>query len=141
MLLQACYEPAFAINPPISPTHNNLPFFHRRDKVTLDSDHQIVWIIDPNENVAVIPTWKEFFLRRNEGVTKARLWLEKFHVDDQENATQLFCEAIAKKIPFKAEFRLQKEDNRYQRLLVCGYPVLESDGHILQWVGTSSRLF
>ena len=90
--------------------------------------------------MAVIPTWKEFFLRRNEGVTKAKLWLEKFHPDDRENALQIFCEAIVKKVPFTAEFRLQKEDKSYLRLLVCGIPFLENDGPILQWIGTSSRL-
>jgi len=140
MELKTCYYPYLSKNPPIISTQDNLPFYHRRDKVSFDSNHQIIWTIDPNEAAGVIPTWKEFFLRQNEGVTKAKLWVEKIHPDDRENAVQLFCEAIVKKGPFAAEFRLQREDKSYLRLLVCGFPVLESDGRILEWIGTISRL-
>ena len=109
-----------------------------KDIISFDPNQQIIWGIDPNEDVAVMPTWKEFFLRRNEGVTKTKLWLEKIHPDDRENTVEIFCEAIVKKIPFTAKFRLQKEDKSYPRLLVWGIPVIENDGRILLWMGTCS---
>ena len=139
MALNVCYKSSFSINPPISLTQDNLPFFHLRDTASIDPNPQIIWTIDPNENAAILPTWKEFFLRRNKGVTKAKLWFEKIHPDDRENAVQIFCEALVKKGPFAAEFRLQQDDKSYLKLLVCGFPILEKDGRILEWMGTSSR--
>lgn len=140
MELNARFELFFSKYSSTSLTQENLPFFYRRDKISIAPNPQIFWTIDPDEDVPIIPTWKEFFLRCNEGVTKTTLWLEKIHSDDRENAVQIFCVAIVKKIPFTAEFRLQKKDKSYLKLLIQGTPVLEDNGRILYWMGTSSKL-
>lgn len=102
---------------------------------------QIIWIIDPDEEVdSDIPTWKAFFVRRDKGTNKEKLWLETVHPDDREKAKQILSQALITKRLFEVKFRLQKGGKDYQTLMVRGVPVFEKDGRIREWVGTSTEI-
>lgn len=100
---------------------------------------QLVWILKPDEEVASeIPTWKSFFATQSEGIEKKEDCLKAIHPDDHKRVAQIFSHAAAKRNFFEVEFRIQKEDESYQRILVRGVPVLEKNGTIREWIGTST---
>jgi len=102
---------------------------------------QIIWIIDPNaEDDSDIPTWKAFFVNRDKGTKKEQLWLETVHPDDREKTEQIFSQALKTKRLFEVKFRKQNFGKGYQPILIRGVAVLEKNGHIREWVGTSTEI-
>lgn len=102
---------------------------------------QIIWIIDPDEEVASdVPTWKAFFARQNKEAIKENNSLEKIHPDDRERVTEIFLHAVSTKSLFETKFRLQGEEKKYRHVFVRGVPVIEKDGNIREWIGTSNQI-
>ncbi|MEG4233182.1 PAS domain S-box protein [Microcoleus sp. Pol11C3] len=97
---------------------------------------QIVWIADSEGRSPDLPTWRAYT-----GQTEAEVvglgWLEAVHPDDSERTAQLWMEAVQTKSLYDVEYRIRGADGNYRYFQARGIPILNEDGSIREWVGTS----
>jgi len=97
---------------------------------------QIVWITDPEGRCEDTPS-----MRAYTGQTEAEVvgfgWLDTIHPDDREGTVQVWMEAVQTKSLFEIEYRLRRADGNYHYFQARAVPILNEDGSIREWVGTS----
>ena len=67
-------------------------------------------------------------------------WLDAIHPDDRDRTTQKWTQAVETKSIYETEYRVRMIEGNYRHYLVRGVPVLEPDGRIREWVGTSTDI-
>lgn len=67
-------------------------------------------------------------------------WLQALHPDDAERIQEAWRTSLATSQPFEAEYRMQAADGSYRWFLGRSYPILDSQGKILQWFGSSTDI-
>ena len=97
---------------------------------------QIVWITDPEGRCEDTPS-----MRAYTGQTEAEVvgfgWLDTTHPDDREGTLQVWNEAVQRKSLYEMEYRLRRADGNYRYFQARAVPILNEDGSIREWVGTS----
>ena len=67
-------------------------------------------------------------------------WMEAVHPDDLERAQQRARESVETGQPFETEFRLRRKDGQYRWYMSRAIPILNAQGMILKWIGTSTDI-
>jgi len=97
---------------------------------------QIVWITDAEGRCEDTPS-----MRAYTGQTEAEVvgfgWLDTIHPDDRERTVQVWMEAVQTKSLFEIEYQLRSADGNYRYFQARAVPILNEDGSIREWVGTS----
>ena len=101
---------------------------------------QIVWQTSPDGLVLEdLPTWRAYT-----GLTTKELhgsgWLASLHPDDRAPALRRWAESREAKTVYETEYRMRRADGEYRCFAVRGVPVLDADGSIREWVGTSTDI-
>jgi PAS domain S-box-containing protein len=101
---------------------------------------QIVWWTNAKGDVTEpLPSWQSFT-----GVTFEEMrgtgWTSSIHPDDAANALRVWKEAVEHQSLYEMEYRLRRHDGVYRWFLVRGVPILERNGTIREWVGTSTDI-
>jgi signal transduction histidine kinase len=65
-------------------------------------------------------------------------WLNAVHPDDREQVAQLWATAVESKSYYEAECRIKNRFDEYGDFAVRGVPIVDKDGNIASWVGTST---
>ncbi len=101
---------------------------------------QIIWQTDPAGNVIEdLPTWRAYTGQTVEQ-SLGQGWGDCFHPEDLKATLERWAECRASKTPFEIESRLRGADGIYFPFLIRGVPVLDPQGEIREWVGTSSNI-
>jgi two-component system sensor histidine kinase/response regulator len=101
---------------------------------------QIVWLTDAECRVtADLPEWRAATGQTFEEIAGYG-WLQAIHPEDQERAADLWRWALETKTPYENEHRLRMADGNYRNFSTRGVPVLEADGRIREWIGTSTDI-
>jgi PAS domain S-box-containing protein len=96
----------------------------------------IVWIADPaGEIVTDVPSW-ESYTGQTCPAYRGSGWLDAVHPDDREATMASWHRALVQKDTFSAEYRLRRQDGQYRRVISRGVPVRDSEGTVVEWVGT-----
>ncbi|MEG3956952.1 PAS domain S-box protein [Microcoleus sp. herbarium2] len=97
---------------------------------------QIVWITDAEGRCEDTPS-----MRAYTGQTEAEVvgygWLDTIHPDDREGTVQVWSQAVQTKSLYEIEYRLRSADGNYRYFQARAVPILNEDGSIREWVGTS----
>ncbi len=97
---------------------------------------QIVWTTDAEGRCPDLPSWRAYT-----GQTEAEVvgfgWLDTIHPDDRERTAQAWMEAVQTKTLYDIEYRIRGADGNYRYFQARGIPILNEDGSIREWVGTS----
>ena len=101
---------------------------------------QIVWLTDADCRMNQdLPEW-----RAATGQTFEQMngygWMNAFHPDDREHAADLWRWALETRTVYENEHRLRMADGSYRHFLTRGVPVLEADGRVREWIGTSADI-
>ena len=64
--------------------------------------------------------------------------MNAIHPDDRERTAELWRWALETKTVYENEHRLRMADGSYRHFLTRGVPVLEGDGRVREWIGTSA---
>jgi PAS domain S-box-containing protein len=105
-----------------------------------EASTQIVWTTDPEGRIiSPVPQWTALTAQPSSAALGYGM-LDAVHPDDRPEVQRLWREAIASKRPFSATFRLRVADGSYRWFAARGVPVLNSDGSVREWVGTSSDI-
>jgi PAS domain S-box-containing protein len=113
-------------------------------------------LLDEAERMASLASWElnletgELFaspnLCRLAGVDPARtdlsedLYWKLIHPDDQETVRQIIGWAMKDLQPYQYQARFNLPDGRQHTFLVHGKPVLDSQNHIIKWIGVTQDI-
>lgn len=101
---------------------------------------QAVWTTNAEgEVVEDIPQWRSLTGQSEEEV-KGWAWVNAIHPEDRDRTAQLWNYAVQTKSLYEDEYRLQTADGTYRYFSARGVPVLDENGEIREWVGTSTNI-
>ncbi len=101
---------------------------------------QIVWLADAECRITHdLPEWRGATGQRFEEMRDYG-WMNAIHPDDRERAAELWRWALETKTVYENEHRLRMADGSYRHFLTRGVPVLEADGRVREWIGTSTNI-
>ncbi|MEG4860054.1 PAS domain S-box protein [Microcoleus sp. K1-B6] len=100
---------------------------------------QMVWITDAEGRCPDIPTFRAYTGQTVEEVVGFG-WLDAIHPDDREGTNQVWMEAVQTKSLYDMEYRIRGADGNYRYFQARAVPILNEDGSIREWIGTSSDI-
>ncbi|MEH1853743.1 MAG: PAS domain S-box protein [Nostoc sp.] len=110
-----------------------------RSLVTATS--QIVWVCTA-EGLAVsseMLTWMAY-TGKSAAEVEGWGWLDTIHPDDRDRTALVWNAAVVSQSLYQNEYRLRGKDGSYRHFAVCGAPVVQADGSILEWIGTCTDI-
>ncbi len=111
-----------------------------RFRSLIEASAQIVWTTDPQGRiVSAVPEWTAITGQSTEAAQEYGM-LDTVHPTDREEVGRLWRDAIANKRPFTATFRLRVAKGAYRWFAARGVPILDDDGTVREWVGTSTDI-
>jgi PAS domain S-box-containing protein len=111
-----------------------------RFRALVEASSQIVWTADGAGNIIEdSPSWRAFTgqtfeQRRGSG------WLNAYHPNDHKRVQMQWEDAIARKKPLEAQYRLRRYDGQWRWTLVRAVPLLSVDGSARGWVGMNTDI-
>ena len=109
----------------------------RRFRTLAEATSQIVWTTHPDgKPLEDSPSWRAFTGQSDEEWISGRGW-SAVHPDDEPAMRAAWPAAREGHAPFELEFRLRRHDGVYVPMIARAVPVLNEDGSVREWVGTS----
>ncbi|WP_082207316.1 PAS domain-containing protein [Corallococcus macrosporus] len=111
-----------------------------RFRSVVTASTQAIWVTRPDGDISEdSPSWRAFT-----GMTYAQWrghgWLSAVHPEDRDAAARGWFAAVEQRRPYEAEYRLIRPDGHYTPVRVRGVPVLNPDGGVREWVGTTTDI-
>ena len=101
---------------------------------------QAVWVANPNgEYSEDSPSWREL-TGQSFDQFRGWGWLDAVHPEDRENTRRVWESAVRNRSRFETEYRLRTRNGEYHWFAARGVRVLDHDGKILEWIGTSTDI-
>ncbi|WP_445636972.1 histidine kinase [Nostoc sp. DSM 114161] len=111
-----------------------------RFRSLIEATSQIVWTTDAEGAfVTDQPQWRAFTGQTVEEI-QGWGWLNMIHPEDRERTHKAWSTALAKRIIYEAETRIQRYDGEYRYFNVRGIPILNPDNSIREWVGANTDI-
>jgi PAS domain S-box-containing protein len=111
-----------------------------RFRALVEASSQIVWTANGAGNIIEdSPSWRAFTgqtfeQRRGTG------WLNAYHPNDHKRVQMQWEDAIARKTPLEAQYRLRRHDGQWRWTSVRAVPLLSADGSARGWVGMNTDI-
>jgi PAS domain S-box-containing protein len=67
-------------------------------------------------------------------------WMDAVHPEDRERTVANWANAVQLRTYYSGEYRVRRCDGQYRHMAVHGVPVLEKDGSVREWIGTSADI-
>lgn len=113
----------------------------QRDLALLaDAMPQVVWIAGPDGRVSYYNAQVAGFGGGEQYGDRADGWTPTIHPEDAAEAAECWEAALASRLPFGNEHRIQMADGSYRWHLSRAFPVLASDGGVEKWYGTTTDI-
>ncbi|WNG29226.1 PAS domain-containing protein [Cystobacter fuscus] len=113
---------------------------HERLLALADVSSQIFWTSAGIEkSVGGLPGWMDFTGQPAEAL-RGRAWLNFVHPEDRPHVEQALARGQAERAAFSVSFRLRRSDGQYIWMLGRAVPLLDADGRVREWVGTSTNI-
>ncbi|WNG19684.1 ATP-binding protein [Cystobacter fuscus] len=113
---------------------------HERLLALADVSSQIFWTSAGIEkSVGGLPGWMDFTGQPAEAL-RGRAWLNFVHPEDRPHVKQALERGQAERVAFSVSFRLRRSDGQYIWMLGRAVPLLDADGGVREWVGTSTNI-
>ncbi|QDE86929.1 histidine kinase [Myxococcus xanthus] len=101
---------------------------------------QAVWVTRPDGDIEEdSPSWRAF-TGRTYAQWRGHEWLSAVHPEDRDRAARSWFAAVEQRRPYDAEYRLSRPDGHYTPVRVRAVPVLNPDGGVREWVGTTTDI-
>jgi PAS domain S-box-containing protein len=98
---------------------------------------QVVWFGDPEGNVTYCNAYWYDYTGLPAGESGEASWMGVIHPDHRERTRRAWAAAAASGRPYEVEFLLRRADGQYRWFLSRARPVLDADGTVRSWIGTS----
>lgn len=108
----------------------------RRFRLLADTTPVLIWMSDESGACTFLnEPWLEF-TGRPAAEQLGEGWTQNIHPDDRPRVTEAYWTAVAKRTPFRAEYRLRRVDGEYHWMIGYGVPRMEGDGTFAGLVGS-----
>ena len=98
---------------------------------------QVVWFGDADGNVTYCNAYWYDYTGLPAGETGEASWMGVIHPDHREVTRAAWLAAAGSGRPYEVEFPLRRADGQYRWFLSRAQPVLDADGAVRSWIGTS----
>ncbi len=106
-----------------------------RYRTIVDAMSAVVWSCAPTgANFRSTPAWSMYTGDLGE-LASGLEWTQRIHPEARQLVRSAFLEALDRQTPFVDSFRVQRADGQYRHVTMRGYPLQDSDGRLLEWVG------
>lgn len=100
---------------------------------------QMVWVVEPDGRPRFVnQRWRTFTGIDPQPGSDG--WLALVHADDRERTAEQFAEALASGSPYEMEHRIRRADGAYRWVLARAHPLVDANGKIVRWFGTSTDI-
>ncbi len=101
---------------------------------------QIVWTTNASgEVVEDVPMWRDYTGQSLEECFGSG-WLDAVHPDDQKRVVEVWARAVETRSFYETECRIRNRNQEYGDFSVRGVPIMDQNGNISSWVGTSTDI-
>jgi PAS domain S-box-containing protein len=108
----------------------------RRYRSFVEVTSQWAWVTDTSGQVVEdIPALRKFTGQTYEQA-KGAGWAAALHPEDRQHTLEVWNRAVSTQTPYEIEYRMRRHDGVYRQLLARGVPILDEQGHVVEWVGT-----
>ncbi len=112
----------------------------RRYRCLVESMHQPVWTLNlRGEIVEPAPRWREFTGQQDDEYVRHG-WLTAIHPDDRPRMMSEWRHALAERVPYQTELRLQRHDGLWRDVILRCVPVLQEEGSVIEWLGVAEDI-
>jgi PAS domain S-box-containing protein len=119
---------------------DNLWWSENRYRSLVDAMSQIVWSVTPTLDAqSYSESWYAFTGQTRDG-SQHQGFLEMFHPDDRDHASEAFKSAIKTQSLYEDEYRLRHHSGDYRYIYSRGAPVRDSYGNIREWIGACTDI-
>jgi PAS domain S-box-containing protein len=101
---------------------------------------QMVWTTNAQGEVLDDPSVWQAFTGLSFAEVRGWGWMDAVHPEDRERTAAEWANAVKRSIYYGGEYRVRRCDGQYRHMAVHGVPVLEQDGTVREWVGTSADI-
>ncbi len=101
---------------------------------------QVVWTANPEGSGVEDSATARAFTGQTYDQWKGSGWLDALHPDDRERAAAVWREAVRSRSAWTFEHRVRRHDGEYRWMAGRAVPVLEPDGRVREWIGTSTDI-
>ena len=98
---------------------------------------QVVWFGDAAGSVTYCNAYWYDYTGLPAGQTGEASWMSVIHSDHRETTRRAWLEAAQSVRPYEVEFPLRRADGEYRWFLSRAHPVLDEQGMVSSWIGTS----
>jgi PAS domain S-box-containing protein len=111
----------------------------RRLQTLIEGIPQMVWrAVDGGQVTWISPQWTAYTGQSQEEA-RGHGWLECVHPDDRAGGTFLWEQAVVSG-RLEMDGRMRRADGVYRWFQVRATPVRDAEGHIVEWLGTSTDI-
>ncbi len=111
-----------------------------RFRSLIEATAQIIWDTKAEgEFVTEQRQWSAFTGQSFEEL-KGLGWQNAIHPDDQLHTAEVWSHALANRILYEDEHRLQRYDGEYRYMSVRALPILNTNGSIREWIGVHTDI-
>lgn len=109
-------------------------------RTTIDAIPQIVWSCSPEGDCDYLnKRWTEYTgLSYEQGLGSG--WFQRVHPEDRESLLSTWLSTVEHGTAFDLEYRLLGSDEKYRWFKGHAMPIVDSEGHIARWLGTSTDI-
>jgi PAS domain S-box-containing protein len=111
----------------------------RRNRALAENGSVALWRAEPDGYLLESRGW-ELLTGQGPEDLRGSGWLEAVHPDDGRATMTRWRQAMAKRMPTTAEYRVRARDGRWLWHRVRAVPLLDETGEITEWVGTVENI-
>ncbi len=106
----------------------------RRYRGLMGSLSHVLWTADARGQLTSDFAGWLAFTGQDEAAVRGEGWLDAVHPDDRARAAECWQEALARRQPYQAEFRVRRHDGAWRTMSCRGVPIATAAGEVLEWV-------
>jgi PAS domain S-box-containing protein len=111
-----------------------------RYRAFVQASAQIEWLAAPDGGfLREQPSW-EAFTGQTFDEYRGDGWMNAIHPDDRERVGKAWRRTVERKDVYEIEERVRRKDGEYRWALARAVPLLDANGAVREWVGTSTDI-
>lgn len=119
---------------------NSVKRSERRFEAYVRATSQIVWTLDSTGRLIELSDAFSELTGKTEEELKDSGWEALIHSSDRDRVTSSQAESFARAEASVLEYRIRLKDGTYRWVSTRNVPVFDTDGRLLEWIGTSTDI-
>jgi PAS domain S-box-containing protein len=97
----------------------------------------IIWMSDRDKRGTYVNEWWTQMTGHRQDVALSDAWMQWVHADDRGPFVETYSRAFDQRVPFHAEYRLQRQDGEFRWMFVQGVPRYDAQRAFAGYIGST----